>query len=94
MILEEDIAEEDENIVKDWYLDHSVYIMKKGVLELNFYVACFRQFYDPPSNKPFKKNKITSLVLKNIINIIKYNRKISLLLLLSTIDINHDSCLD
>ena len=33
MILEEDIAEEDESIVLYWYLDYSLYIIKKGVLK-------------------------------------------------------------
>ena len=42
MILEEDIAEEDENIVTNWYLNYYFYTMKKGVLKLNFYMACFR----------------------------------------------------
>ena len=42
MTLEEDIAEEDENIVIDWYLNYYFYTMKKGVVKLNFYMACFR----------------------------------------------------
>ena len=36
MVLEEDIAGEDENIVIDWYWDYPFYIMKKEVIRLNF----------------------------------------------------------
>ena len=28
MIMEEDIAEDDEDIITDWYLEHSLYVMK------------------------------------------------------------------
>ena len=35
MIIEEDIAEEDENIFMDWYWDCSFYIMKMGI-EIEF----------------------------------------------------------
>ena len=37
-ILEGDIAEEDENIVIDWYLRLFFLYYEKGVMKLNFYV--------------------------------------------------------
>ena len=42
MILEEVIAKEDESIVIDWYLDYSVYIMKKWSIEIEFLCGMFQ----------------------------------------------------
>ena len=36
MVLVEDMAGEDENIVIDWYLDYSFHIMAKGSVEIEF----------------------------------------------------------
>ena len=42
MILEDYIAEEDEIIVIDRYLDHSFYIMAKKHVDIQFHVECFK----------------------------------------------------
>ena len=42
MILEEDIAEEDENIVIDWYLKLFFLPHEKRSLEIKFSLTCFR----------------------------------------------------
>ena len=41
MILEEDIAEDDENSIIEWYLDLFLYYEKRGV-KMKIYVACFK----------------------------------------------------
>ena len=62
MILEEDIAEDDEDIVIDSYLDYSIFIMnRKEYWECIFMLHVSGTFisppsYRPPSNKPPSKN--------------------------------------
>ena len=53
MILEEDIAEVDEDIVIDWYLDYSFYIMKIKSVENEFLMWYYSDnFISAPSYKP------------------------------------------
>ena len=48
MIEEEDIVEEDENIVIDWYLEYSFYIMKKECWRWTFIWHVLDNFVSPP----------------------------------------------
>ena len=42
MIVEEDTAEEDEDIVMNWYLDYSFYVSKRKTIENEFLYSSFR----------------------------------------------------
>ena len=71
-ILEEDITEEDESIVIDWYLNSSFYIMKKRSFEIEFLCGkFFDNFVSPlleqalPSNKAHLEN-IKSCTLQGL----------------------------
>ena len=48
-------AEEDENIVIDWYLDYSFYIMAKRSVEIECLCGMIQIFLQAPSNKPLPR---------------------------------------